>query len=104
MLAGISSTSLAGSEEQINFSQKSPKMLKMASESFIHALLLFSGLFRKISRWVPLNAKRLSLSGTLKRPEPTSQSRFSLASWLMVITDDLEHSSKSLFPYDQYEM
>ena len=32
------------------------------------------------------NAKRLSLSGTL------------------VITDDLEHSSKSLFPYDQYEM
>ena len=22
----------------------------------------------------------------------------------MVITDDLEHSSKSLFPYDQYEM
>lgn len=28
----------------------------------------------------------------------------SLASWLMVITDDLEHSSKSLFPYDQYEI
>ena len=50
------------------------------------------------------NAKRLSLSGTLKRPEPTSQSPFSLASWLMVITDDLEHSSKSLFPYDQYEI
>ena len=50
------------------------------------------------------NAKRLSLSGTLKRLEPTSQYRFSLASWLMVITDDLEHSSKSLFPYDQYEM
>ena len=50
------------------------------------------------------NAKRLPLSGTLKRPEPTSQSRFSLASWLMVITDDLEHSSKSLFPYDQYEI
>ena len=50
------------------------------------------------------NAKRLSLSGTLKRPEPTSQSRFSFASWLMVITDDFENSSTSLFPYDQYEM
>ena len=42
-----------GSEEQINFPQQSPKMLKMASESFIHALLLFLGLFLKISRWVP---------------------------------------------------
>ena len=50
------------------------------------------------------NAKRLSLSGTLKRPEPTSQSRFSFASLLMAITDDFENSSKSLFPYDQYEM
>ena len=54
------------------------------------------------------NAKRLSLSGTLKRPEPTSQSRFSFASWFMVITpvitDDFENSTKSLFPYDQYEM
>ena len=49
-----SSISLAGSEEQINFSQQSPKMLKMASKSFIHALLLFLGLFLKISRWVPL--------------------------------------------------
>ena len=29
-------------------------MLKMASESFIHALLLFLDLFLKISRWVPL--------------------------------------------------
>ena len=42
-----------GSEKQINFPQQSPKMLKMASESFIHALLLFLGLFLKISRWVP---------------------------------------------------
>ena len=42
--------------------------------------------------------------GTMKRPEPTCQSRFSLASWLMVITDDFEHSSKSLFPYDQYDI
>ena len=49
-----SSICLPGSEEQINFSQQSPKTLKMASKSFIHALLLFSGLFLKISRWVPL--------------------------------------------------
>ena len=55
LLAGSSSISLAGSEEQVNFSQQSPKMLKMASESFIHALLLFLGLFHKICRWVPLN-------------------------------------------------
>ena len=41
------------SEEQINFPQQSPKMLKMASESYIHVLLLFLGLFLKISRWVP---------------------------------------------------
>ena len=46
-LAGNSSISLAGNEGQINFSQQSPKMLKMASESFIHALL-FLGLFLKI--------------------------------------------------------
>ena len=39
-LAGNSSISLAGSEEHINFSQQSPKMLKMAPERFIHALLL----------------------------------------------------------------
>ena len=54
LLAGNSSISLAGGVEQKNFSQQSPKMLKMASESFIHALLLFLGLFLKISRWVPL--------------------------------------------------
>ena len=53
LLAGNSSTSLAGSGEQINFSQKSPKMLKMASESFIHALLLFSSLFLKIPAGCP---------------------------------------------------
>ena len=29
-------------------------MLKMGSESFVHGLLLFLGLFLKISRWVPL--------------------------------------------------
>ena len=55
LLAGNSSVSLARSEEQITFCQQSPKMLKMASESFIHALLLFLGLFLKISRWVPLH-------------------------------------------------
>ena len=39
---GLCHHSSAGSEEQIHFSQQSPKMLKMASES--HALLLFLGL------------------------------------------------------------
>ena len=51
-LAGNSSISLAGNEGQINFSQQSPKMLKMASESFIHALL-FLGLFLKIVKGRP---------------------------------------------------
>ena len=55
LLAGNLFISLPGSEDQINFSQQSPKMLKMASETFIHALLLFLGLFLKISRWVPLH-------------------------------------------------
>ena len=41
LLAGNYSVSLSESEEQINFSWQSLKMLKMASESFIHALLLF---------------------------------------------------------------
>ena len=57
MLAGNSSISLAGSEEQIIFFQQSPKMLKIVSENFIHALLLFLGLFLKISRWVPPNKR-----------------------------------------------
>ena len=52
LLAENTSISLAGSEEQIKFSQQSPKMLKMASASFIHALLL--GLFLKNFRWVLL--------------------------------------------------
>ena len=54
MLAENSSISLAGSEEQIIFFQQSPKMLRIVSVNFIHALLLFLGLFLKISRWVPL--------------------------------------------------
>ena len=36
-------------------SVQSPKMLKMALEIVIHALLLFLGLFLKRFRWVPLN-------------------------------------------------
>ena len=44
MLAGNSPISLAGSEEQINFSQQSPKMLKIASDIFIRAFLLFLSL------------------------------------------------------------
>ena len=55
LLAGNSFISLAGSEEQIIFFQQSPKLLKIVSENFIHALLLFLGLFLKISRWVPLD-------------------------------------------------
>ena len=39
----------------MNFSQQSPKMLEMTSETFIHALLLLLGLFLKISRCLPLN-------------------------------------------------
>ena len=54
LLAGNSSISPAGSEEQIKFSQQSPKMLKMASASFIRVLLLFLGLFLKNFLWVPL--------------------------------------------------
>ena len=54
LLAGNSSISLAGSEEQLSFSQHSPKTLKMASESFIHPLFPFLGLFLNISSWVPL--------------------------------------------------
>ena len=45
----------------MNFSQQSPKMFKIASDIFIHAFLLFLGLFFKIFRWVPLftaNGKR----------------------------------------------
>ena len=39
-------------------------MLKIVSENFIHALLLFLGLFLKISRWVPLSSvDKLLLAG-----------------------------------------
>ena len=54
LLAGNLFISLAGSEEQINFSQQSPKMFKIASDIFIRAFLLFLGLFFKIFCWVPL--------------------------------------------------
>ena len=42
----------------MNFSQQSPKMFKIASDIFIHAFLLFLGLFFKIFRWVPLKQKQ----------------------------------------------
>ena len=77
LLAGNSSISLAGSEEQINFSQQSPKMLKMASESFIHVLLLFLDVFLKISRWVPLNSQtRVSSSETINLVIPLETNTF----------------------------
>ena len=57
LLAGNSSISLAESEELITFSQKSPKMLKMASESFVHFLLLFLGLFSKFPAGCPRSKK-----------------------------------------------
>ena len=44
LLAGNLFISLAGSEEQINFSQQSPKILKIASDIFIRAFLLFLSL------------------------------------------------------------
>ena len=54
MLAGNSSTSLSESEEQINFSQKSSHMLKMASESFIYApCCCFQVFFSKFSPVLP---------------------------------------------------
>ena len=51
LLAGNSFITLAGSEEQINLSQQSPKMLKIASESFIHVLFV---VFRSPSQNFPL--------------------------------------------------
>ena len=38
------------------------KMLKMVSESFIHALLFFLGLFLKNSSWVPLDVSSETLA------------------------------------------
>ena len=77
-LARNSSISLAGSEDKrINFSQQSPKMLKMASESFIHVLLLFLDVFLKISRWVPLNSQtRVSSSETINLVIPLETNTF----------------------------
>ena len=77
-VAGCRCTFLAGSEDKrINFSQQSPKMLKMASESFIHVLLLFLDLFLKISRWVPLNSQtRVSSSETINLVIPLETNTF----------------------------
>ena len=55
LLAGSLFISLARSEEQIKFSQQCLKMFKIASDIFIHAFLLFLGLFLKIFRWVSLS-------------------------------------------------
>ena len=81
LLAGNSFISLAGSEEQIIFFQQSPKLLKIVSENFIHALLLFLGLFLKISRWVPLLYYDLQLT-TVKN---------TLVRHLGLIHDDFSH-------------
>ena len=40
-------------------------MLKIVSENFIHALVLFLGLFLKISRWVPLFIPRAHFETSL---------------------------------------
>ena len=75
---------LLGVRNRYIFSQQSPKMLKMASESFIHALLLFLGLFLKISRWVPLSVVRGAKRETRKWPRawlkaPLSRARARLS-------------------------
>ena len=64
LLAGNSSISLTGSEEQINFSKQSPKMLKMAKESFVTILMLyccFSVFFSKFSKTVAEIIKKCKL-------------------------------------------
>ena len=60
-----------------NFFQQSPKMLKIVSENFIHALLLFLGLFLKISRWVPLYQ--------LSFPEFTMARRIKVQYWFLTV-------------------
>ena len=68
ILAENTSNSLARSEEQIIFSQHSPKMLKVAPESFIHALLLFLGLSKFIvgCPWVSADFKlRINTTTTI---------------------------------------
>ena len=43
-------------------------MLKMASESFFHALLLCLGLFLQTSRWVPLSSENQNeIDGVVSR-------------------------------------
>ena len=42
-------------------------MLKIVSENFIHAFLLFLGLFLKISRWVPLHWTNFAICTTVVR-------------------------------------
>ena len=53
------------------FFQQSPKMRKIVSENFIHSLLLFLGLFLKISRWVPLYFKQNNSKQKKKKNQST---------------------------------
>ena len=61
------------------FFQQSPKMLKIVSENFIHALLWFLSLFLKISRWVPLNTLLLFLYAVCFRTITVSGTQVSFA-------------------------
>ena len=83
LLAGNYSISLAESEEQKTFSQKSPKMLKMASESFVHFLLLLLGLFSKFPAGCPCSKNFFFLGNSRL---------FSLSS-AIIFFDSLEGSS-----------
>ena len=59
---GNSSISLAGSEEQINVSQQSPKMLKMASEGSVSRFVV---VFTSFSQNLPLGAPAFPLDSDL---------------------------------------
>ena len=76
LLAGNLFISLAGSEEQINFSQQCPKMFKIASDIFFHAFLLFLGLFLNFFRWVPLEKNQKIKTGHSVRFKRQAAERF----------------------------
>ena len=48
-------------------------MLKMVSESFIYALLLFLGLFLNISCWVPLHGGKFDSAAILESGGPGNE-------------------------------
>ena len=62
LLAGNTCISLAGSEEQINVSQQSPKMLKMASEGSVSSFVV---VFTSFSQNLPLGAPAFPLDSDL---------------------------------------